>query len=164
MQTIMNEVAADMQASYPECIKETKSSNRPQALLWLLIAAVLLVIYNQQSEKDNTLGLLQIALIAFCAILGVYKFFSYNSKLVYIPTGGIIKKQSYSFNVSLQADISRCLEEGNTARLKAFKNDDAGGLLVEFLESEDYLFVAARMLKYEPHGYEAKTGWITMKS
>lgn len=163
MQTIINEAASTMQATYPECIKESKSSNRAQALLWLLIAVVLFVIYSQQPDKDNTLGLVQLALVAIFAVLSVYKFFSHNSKLIYVPTGSVVKKESYSFNVALLLDVLRCLEEGNTARLKALKNDDAGGLLVEFLESEDHLFLAARLFKYEPHGFEAKTDWVTMK-
>ena len=163
MQTIMNEAASAMQATYPECINETKSSNRAQAFLWLLIAVVLFVIYSQQPDKDSTLCLVQLALVAIFAVLAIYKFFSRSSKLIYIPTGSPVKKQSYSFNVALQPDVLRCLEEGNTARLKALKSDDAGGLLVEFLESEDHLFLAARLFKYEPHGYEAKTVWVTMK-
>lgn len=163
MQTNINEVAADMQATYPECINETKSNNRAQSLLWLLIAAVLFVIYSQQPDKDSTFGLIQIALIAIFAVLAVYKFFVGSSKLTYAPTGSDVNKQSYSFNVALQADIRHCLEEGNTARLKALKNDDAGGLLIEFLESEDHQFIAARLFKYEPHGYVAKTDWVTMK-
>ena len=163
MLTIMNEVPADMQATYPECIKESKSTNRAQALLWLLIATVLFVIYNQQPDKGSTLGLVQITLVAVCAILALWKFLSNGSKLTYIPTGSAVEKQSYTFNVILQPDILRCLEEGNTARLKALKNDNVGGLLVEFLESQDHLFIAARLLKYEPHGYEVKTDWITMK-
>ena len=163
MQTIMNEAASTMQATYPECIKESKSNNRAQAFLWLLIAVVLFVIYSQQPEKDSTLCLVQIALVVLCAVLAIYKFFSRSSKLTYTLTGSAIKKQSYNFNVALKADVLRCLEEGNTARLKALKNDDAGGLLVEFLESEDHLFLAARLFKYEPHGYEAVTDWVTMK-
>lgn len=163
MQTIMNEVASAMQATYPECIKESKSTHRAQSLLWLIVAVVLFVIYSQQPDKDSTLCLVQLALVAIFAVLAVCKFFGRSSKLIYIPTGSVIKKQSYSFNVALQPDVLRCLEEGNTARLKALKNDDAGGLLVEFLESEDHLFFAARMFKYEPHGYEAKTDWVTMK-
>ena len=164
MQTTINDVASDVQATYPKCIKATKSTNRAQALLWLLIAVVLFIIYNKQPDKDSTFGLIQIALIAFFAILAVIKYFVSSSKLTYTPSGSLVKKQSYNFNVSLQADILQCLKEGNTARLKAFKNDDAGGLLVEFLESEDHLFIAARLSKYEPHGYEAKTEWIIMKS
>lgn len=163
MQTITYEVAPDMQAVYPECVKESKSNNRAQALLWLLIAVVLLVIYTRQSGNDSIFGLIQIALITFFAVLAVVKFFVGGSKLTYAPTGSAIKKQSYSFNVALQPDLSRCLEEGNIACLRALKNDDAGGLLVELLESEDHLFIAARLLKYEPHGYVAKTGWVTMK-
>ena len=163
MQTNINEVAADMQATYPECINETKSNNRAQSLLWLLIAAVLFVIYSQQPDKDSTFGLIQIALIAIFAVLAVYKFFVGSSKLTYAPTGSNVNKQSYSFNVALQPDLVRCLEEGNTTRLKALKNDDAGGLLVELLESEDHQFIAARLFKYEPHGYVAKTDWVTMK-
>ena len=163
MQTIMNEYASTMQATYPECIKESKSSNRAQALLWLLIAVVLFVIYSQQPDKDNTLGLVQITLVAIFVVLAVYKFFSHGSKLIYIPTGGAVAKQTYCFSVALQPDVLRCLEEGNTARLKALKNDDAGGLLVELLESEDHLFHAACLFKYEPHGFEAKTDWVTMK-
>ena len=159
----MNETASGMKAAYPECIKESKSANRAQSLLWLIIAVVLFVIYSQQPDKDSTLCLMQLALVAISAVLAVYKFFSHSSKLVYIPTGGVVTKQSYSFNVALQPDVLRCLEEGNTARLKALKNDDAGGLLVELLESEDHLFLAARLFKYEPHGYEAKTVWVTMK-
>ena len=163
MQTIMNEDASTMQATYPECIKESKSNNRAQAFLWLLIAVVLFVIYSQQPDKDSTLCLVQLALVAIFADLAIYKFFGRSSKLIYVPTGSVVKKESYSFNVALQPDVLRCLEEGNTARLKALKNDDAGGLLVEFLESEDHLFLAARLFKYEPHGYEAKTVWVTMK-
>ena len=162
MQTIEN-VASDKQAAYPECINETKSNNRAQALWWLLIAAVLLAIYYQQPDKDNTLCLMQIALVALSVIMAVVKFCVNSSKLVYTPTGSTVSKQSYTFSVTLQADILRCLEEGNTSRLKALKTDDAGGLLVELIESEDHLFVAARLLKYEPHGYEAKTDWFTMK-
>ena len=162
MQTIEN-VASDKQATYPECIKETQSNNRAQALWWLLIAAVLLAIYYQQPDKDNTLCLMQIALVALSVIMAVVKFCVNSSKLVYTPTGSTVSKQSYTFSVTLQADIHRCLEEGNTSRLKALKTDDAGGLLVELIESEDHLFVAARLLKYEPHGYEAKTDWFTMK-
>ena len=163
MQTNINEVAADMQTTYPECINETKSNNRAQSLLWLLIAVVLFVIYSQQPDKDSTLGLIQIGLVALCFILALYKFFVGSSKLTYAPTGSVVVKQSYTFNVALQPDLLRCLEEGNTSRLKALKTDDTGGLLVEFLESEDHLFFAARLFKYEPHGYEAKTGWVTMK-
>ena len=163
MQTITHEVTAEVQATYPECIKESKSNNRAQSLLWLLIAAVLFVIYTQQPDKDTTFGLVQIALVFFFAVLAIVKFFVGSSKLTYAPTGSVVEKQSYSFNIALQSDIYRCLEEGNTTRLKALKNDDAGGLLVEFLESEDHLFLAARLFKYEPHGYEAKTDWVTMK-
>ena len=163
MQTIMNEAASAMQATYPECIKESKSTHRAQSLLWLIVAVVLFVIYSQQPDKDSTLCLVQLALVSIFVILAVCKFFGRSSKLIYISTGSVIKKQSYSFNVALQPDVLRCLEEGNTARLKALKNDDAGGLLVEFLESEDHLFFAARMFKYEPHGCEAKTDWVTMK-
>ena len=152
-----------MQATYPECIKESKSTHRAQSLLWLIVAVVRFVIYSQQPDKDSTLCLVQLALVAIFVILAVCKFFGRSSKLIYIPTGSVIKKQSYSFNVALQPDVLRCLEEGNTARLKALKSDDAGGLLVEFLESEDRLFFAARLFKYEPHGYEAKTDWVTMK-
>ena len=163
MQTIINEVATDMQATYPQCINETKSNNRAQALLWLVIAIVLFVIYTQQPDKDTTLGLVQIALVGLCAVLSVVKFFSAGSKLIYAPTGSVVEKQSYCFNIALQPDLLRCLEEGNTARLKALKTDDAGGLMVEFLKSEDHLFMAARLFKYEPHGYVAKTDWVTMK-
>ena len=163
MQTIMNEDASTMQATYPECIQESKSNNRAQAFLWLLIAVVLFVIYRQQPDKESTLCLVQLALIAIFVVLAVCRFFSRSSKFIYIPTGSPVKKQSYSFNIALHPDVLRCLEEGNTARLKALKNDDAGGLLVEFLESEDHLFLAARLFKYEPHGFEAKTDWVTMK-
>lgn len=164
MQTTTYEVASDVQAAYPECVKESKSNNRAQAILWLLIAVILLVIYTQQSGNDSTLALVQIALITFFAVLAVVKFFIGGSKLAYAPTGSAIKKQSYSFNVALQPDLLLCLEEGNISRLKAFKTDDAGGLLVELLESQDHLFVAARLLKYEPCGYVAKTDWIIMKN
>ena len=163
MQTTINEVASDMQATYPQCINESKSNNRAQSLLWLVIAIVLFVIYTQQPDKDTALGLVQMALVGLCSVLAIVKFFSAGSKLIYAPTGSIVEKQSYSFNVALQPDILRCLEEGNTARLKALKNDDAGGLLVELLESQDHLFIAARLFKYEPHGYVAKTDWVTMK-
>ena len=163
MQTTMNEVATDVQATYPQCVKEIKFTNRAQALFGLLIAVVLLVIYTQQPDKDTTFGLIQIALIAVFMVLGVFKLFVGSSKLIYVPTGGVVEKHSYVFNVSLQSDILRCLEEGNTARLKALKTDDAGGLLVELLESEEHLFIAACLFKYEPHGYEAKTDWVTMK-
>ena len=93
MQTIINEAASTMQATYPECIKESKSSNRAQALLWLLIAVVLFVIYSQQPDKDSTLCLVQLALVAIFAVLSVYKFFSHNSKLIYVPTGSVVHKK-----------------------------------------------------------------------
>ena len=152
-----------MQTSYPQCITVSKSSNRVQALLWLLIAAVLFVIYSNQPDKGSTLSLIQIALIIFFAILAIVKLLINSSKLTYTPTGSIIEKQTYNFSITLQTEILYCLKEGNTSRLKALKNDDSGGLLVELLESQDHLYIAARLLKYEPYGYIEVTDWITMK-
>ena len=163
MQTTSYEVAAEVQATYPECIKESKSNNRAQALLWLVIAVVLYVIYHQQPDKESTLCLVQLALVALFTIMAVVRCFVGGSKLTYAPTGSLVTKRTSSYNIALQPDIMRCLEEGNTARLKALKSDDAGGLMVELLESEDHLFIAARLYRYEPHGYVAKTDWITMK-
>lgn len=163
VQAITNEATPKMKAPYPECIKESKSFNLTQALLWLLIGAVLFIIYSREPEKDSMLGLVQITLIILCAVMAIFKFFFSSNKLIYSPTGGIVKKRSYNFNITLQPDILLCLKEGNITRLRALKNDDAGGLLVELLESQDHLFFAARLLKYEPHGYTAKTDWITLK-
>ena len=162
MQTI-TEVASVKQATYPECLKESKSNNLVQALLWLLIAAVLFVIYSRLHDKSSLLGLIQMAIIVFCAIMGIVKLFIGNNKLTYLPTGSVVRKQSYNFNIEMKPDLLLCLEEGNVSRLRALPTDDAGGLLVELLESDDHLFIAARLSKYEPHGYVAKTDWVIMK-
>ena len=161
MQTTTFDVA-DMQATYPQCISESKSANRMQALLWAVISAVLFVIYTQQDDKGSTLGTIQITLVIVCLALALFRLFS-ASKLTYIPTGSCVSKHIYSFSTTFKEDIYRCLSEGNTSRLKAFKNDDAGGLMVELLESDDKTFTAARLLKYEPHGYIALTPWTTMQ-
>lgn len=163
MQTTTNEATLYMKASYPDCIKESKSINRVQGLLWLLIGAVLFGIYSREPEKESTLGLVQLTLITLCTVMAIFKFFFSSNKLIYSPTGSVVKKKSYSFNITLQPDILLCLEEGNMTRLRALKNDDTGGLLVELLESQDHLFIAARLLKYETFSYTAKTDWITLK-
>ena len=163
MQTTTNEAILYMKAPYPDCIKESKSINRVQGLLWLLIGAVLFGIYSREPEKESTLGLVQLTLITLCTVMAIFKFFFSSNKLIYSPTGSVVKKKSYSFNITLQPDILLCLEEGNITRLRALKNDDTGGLLVELLESQDHLFIAARLLKYETFSYTAKTDWITLK-
>ena len=101
MQTI-TEVASVKQATYPECLKESKSNNLVQALLWLLIAAVLFVIYSRLHDKSSLLGLIQMAIIVFCAIMGIVKLFIGNNKLTYLPTGSVVRKQSYNFNIEMK--------------------------------------------------------------
>lgn len=162
MENLQNEVDGNVSTAYPSSIIESKSTINPQSLLWALIAVVLFVIYSQQKDKETTLGMIQIALVLVCAIMAAVKIFIGNKKLIYQPTGCIVDKQSYYFNNTLNNDILQCLKEGNTARIKALKNDSAGGLIVELLESKDKAFTAARLLKYEPHGYEAKTNWVKM--
>ena len=162
MENLQNEVDSNVSTAYPSSIIESKSTINPQSLLWTLIAVVLFVIYSQQKDKETTLGMIQIALVLVCAIMAAVKIFIGNKKLIYQPTGCIVDKQSYYFNNTLNNDILQCLKEGNTARIKALKNDSAGGLIVELLESRDKAFTAARLLKYEPHGYEAKTNWVKM--
>lgn len=162
MENLQNEVDSNVSTAYPSSIIESKSTINPQSLLWALIAVVLFVIYSQQKDKETTLGMIQIALVLVCAIMAAVKIFIGNKKLIYQPTGCIVDKQSYYFNNTLNNDILQCLKEGNTARIKALKNDSAGGLIVELLESRDKAFTAARLLKYEPHGYEAKTNWVKM--
>lgn len=162
MENLQNEVDSNVSTAYPSSIIESKSTINPQSLLWALIAVVLFVIYSQQKDKETTLGMIQIALVLVCAIMAAVKMFIGNKKLIYQPTGCIVDKRSYYFNNTLNNDILQCLKEGNTARIKALKNDSAGGLIVELLESRDKAFTAARLLKYEPHGYEAKTNWVKM--
>lgn len=155
------EIGSDIQAAYPESINTSKSSSIKQAILWAVIAIALFVIYNQQDEKGSTLAYIQLTLILASATMSLIKLITSN-KLTYTPTGSAVEKRSYNFNITRKADILQCLEEGNTSRLKAFKNDAAGGLMVELLESCDKAFTAARLLKYEPHGYEPQTEWYIM--
>ena len=64
------------------------------------------------------------------------------------------------FNIALEGDIRQCLKEGNLSRLNALKIDNAGGILIEVLESKDKTFTAARMQKYCPEGYKPETEWV----
>jgi len=162
MQTNINEVAANMQATYPECIQESKSNHRVQSLLWALIAVVLFIIYRQQPDKDTTLGIIQITLVIVSAVWAVVKFFVGDCKLTYAPTNSPVEKTEKYYNLNLEGDIRQCLKEHNTSRLNALKTDDAGGILVETLESKDKAFTALRMQKYCPEGYRPETGWVVM--
>ena len=158
MQTTTFEVASDVQATYPECVIESKSNNRAQALLWALIAVVLFIIYRQQPDKDTTLGIVQITLVIVSAVLAVVKFFVGDRKLTYAPTNSPVEKTEKYYNLTLESDIRQCLKEHNTSRLNALKTDDAGGILVETLESKDKAFTALRMQKYCPEGYRPRQG------
>jgi len=148
--------------AYPEAVSETKSVINPQALLWALIAVVLLVIYRQQPDKDSTLGIIQVTLVLVCAVLAIVKLFAGSRKLTYVPTGSPIEKSDKYYNLNLESDIRQCLKESNTSRLNALKTDDAGGILVETLESKDKAFTAVRMQKYCPEGYRPETEWVVM--
>jgi hypothetical protein len=147
---------------YPEVINETKSIVNPQSLLWALIAVVLFVIYRQQPDKDTTLGIIQITLALVCAVLAIIKFFSNGHKLTYTPTNSPVEKTEKYYNLNLEGDIRQCMKEGNTSRLNALKTDDAGGILVETIESKDKVFMAVRMQKYCPEGYRPETEWVVM--
>ena len=162
MQTTTFEVASDVQATYPECVIESKSNNRAQALLWALIAVVLFIIYRQQPDKDTTLGIVQISLVILFTVLAIVKFFVGNRKLTYAPTNSPVEKTEKYYNLTLESDIRQCLKEHNTSRLNALKTDDTGGILVETLESKDKAFTALRMQKYCPEGYRPETGWVVM--
>ena len=162
MQTTTFEVASDVQATYPECVIESKSNNRAQALLWALIAVVLFIIYRQQPDKDTTLGIVQISLVILFTVLAVVKLFVGDRKLTYVPTNSPVEKTEKYYNLTLESDIRQCLKEHNTSRLNALKTDDTGGILVETLESKDKAFTALRMQKYCPEGYRPETGWVVM--
>lgn len=149
-------------ADYPKGVLVSKSAVNPQSLLWTLISVVLFVIYNQQVDKDNILGMIQISLVLICAVMALVKMVSGGKRLIYQPTNSVVTRECHYFNAALDNDIRQCLEEGNTARIKAFRTDGAGELMVEMLESKDKAFVAARLFRYESHSYEAKTGWTVM--
>ena len=149
-------------ATYPEAVSETKSVLNPQSLLWALIAVVLFVIYRQQPDKESTLGIIQITLVLVCAVLALVKLFAGSRKLTYTPTGSPVAKTEKYYNLTLEGDIRQCMKEGNSSRLNALKTDDAGGILVETLESKDKTFTAVRMQKYCPEGYRPETEWIVL--
>lgn len=150
--------------AYPEKIRESKSSVNPQVLLWALIAVVLFVIYLQQPDKESTLCIIQLSLIVACALLAVIKLFIRDQRLTYIPTGSLVVSEERYYNLSLEGDIRQCLREGDISRLRAFKTDDTGGIMVETLVSKDKLFTAMRMQKYYPEGYIPVTEWREMDS
>lgn len=147
-------------AAYPESVSEIKSSLNPQALLWALIAAVLLAVYSQQPDKNTTMGIIQITLVIVCAVFAVVKFCSGSRKLTYTPTNSPVTKTEKYFNIALEGDIRQCFKESDLSRLNALKVDNAGGILIEILESKDKTFTAARMQKYCPEGYKPETEWV----
>lgn len=150
--------------SYPETVSESKSVINLQSLLWAIIAVVLYVIYTQQEDKESTLCMVQLTLVALSGVMALVKLFSGNKKLVYTPTGSTITQEQYYYNVERESDILKYLKEGNIERIMKMKTDDAGGILVETLESQDKAFVALRMSKYTLGGYEPRTEWVVMKS
>ena len=150
------------ETAYPEVINEIKSIINPQSLLWTLIAVVLFVIYRQQPDKGTTLGIIQITLVLVCAVLALVKLFAGGRKLIYTPTNSQVDRTEKYYNIALEGDIRQCMKEGNTSRLNALKTDDAGGILVETLESKDKVFMAVRMQKYCPEGYRPETDWVVM--
>lgn len=164
METLHNEDTIFGITSYPENVSETKSVINLQSLLWALIAIVLYVIYTQQSDKEGTLGMVQLTLVAVCGVLALVKLFSGNKRLVYTPTGSTITQEQYFYNTERESDILKNLREGNAERIMKMKTDNAGGILVETLESQDKAFVALRMSKYTLGGYEPRTEWVVMKS
>lgn len=157
-----NEVQNLNENTYPEAVSEVKNAVNLQSLLWTLIAVVLFIIYRQQPDKDTTLGIIQITLVLVFAILALVKLFTGNHKLIYTPTGSPITRAEKYYNIALESDIRQCIKEGNTSRLNALKTDDAGGILLEALESKDGVFTAVRMQKYCPEGYRPETGWVVM--
>ena len=164
MEILHNVEAQSLNAttSYPEAVSETKSVINAQSLLWALIAAVLFVIYRQQPDKDSVLGIIQITLVLVCAVMALVKLFVGTRKLIYTPTNSPVVKNEKYYNLALEGDIRQCLREGNGSRLNALKTDDAGGILVETLESKDKTFTAVRMQKYCPEGYRPETGWVVL--
>ena len=106
------------------------------------------------------MGIIQITLVIVCVVLAVVKLFSGNRKLTYTPTNSPVTRTEKCFNIALEGDIRQCLKEGNLSRLNALKIDNAGGILIEVLESKDKTFTAARMQKYCPEGYKPETEWV----
>ena len=155
-------VGAFTRIAYPEVVSEVKNAVNAQSLFWTLIAVVLFVIYRQQPERDTTLGIIQITIVLVFAVLALVKLFMGCRKLVYTPTGSPITRAEKYYNIALENDIRQCMKEGNTSRLNALKTDDAGGILVEALESKDGVFTAVRMQKYCPEGYRPETDWVVM--
>lgn len=146
---------------YPGSVA-VKTTFNLQSILWVIIAIVLYVIYRQQPDKGTTLGIIQITLIMMCVVLAVVKLVVGARKLVYTPTNSPVTRTEKYYNRALECDIRQCLIEGNTSRLNALKIDNAGGILVETLESEDKALIAMRMHKYCPEGYRPETGWIVL--
>lgn len=151
------------ETTYPPTVSETKSALNAQSLLWALIAVVLFVIYHQQPDKSSTLCIVQLALVIICAILALIKLFVGGRKLIYLPTNSPVARTEKYYNISFEGDIRQCLKEGNRSRLNALKTDDAGGIMIETLESKDKAFHAVRMQKYLPEGYRPETEWVELK-
>lgn len=160
METLQNvEVSHLNKTAYPESVNETKSVINIQALLWTLVAVVLYVIYSQQPDKGSMLCVVQLMLVAIFLLLAVIKFFMGNRKLIYTPTGSVVLRKERYYSLALESDIRQCLREANIARLNALRTDDAGGIMVETMQSEDKVFMAMRMQKFYLEGYRPETEW-----
>lgn len=162
METTNNEAMNLNITKYPESVTETKSLLSLPGLAWAAAAAVLYILYNQQTDKDDTLGIVLISGIIVSIVIAMIKLCNGSSKLTYTPTGSPVNKELHYYNIGLEKDVMECITAGNTARLKALKTNDTGGIMIEMMESKDKAFTAARMHKHSPAGYEPQTEWYIM--
>lgn len=163
METTTNNEAMNLNiTTYPESVTETKSLLSLTGLAWAAAAAVLYILYSQLTDKDSTLGIILISGIIVSIVIAMIKLCNGSSKLTYTPTGSPVNKELHYYNIGLENDVMECITEGNTARLKALKADDMGGIMVEMMVSKDKVFTAARMHKHTPAGYEPQTEWNVM--
>lgn len=146
-----------LSSSHPNIIKRISASGVTISAILFMVG--MLVFMSTFAIADHTsalsvgLGVLGIAFMAW----GGMHFFAKNKEEVYTPTGSVVDKQSFYFNLRHLDELKRFVQTGDLNCVSEIEAQQGGNIRMDLLGTRDQQFIALQLLQFIPYMYSPIT-------
>lgn len=140
-------------SEHPSITKRTSVSKVILSLLLMLVGLAALISSNQVGKDASTLSVFLMFSGVLLIILGVSYLVWRSKETIYTPTGSVMKKKSFFFDLKHLDDLKNCILF-RTFPLKINAHSEPNGnIRLDVVFSADKKFAAVQLFQFVPYAY-----------
>lgn len=148
------------ETSHPGIVKRVSVTRLLLSISMLILGGLLFLSVFSMSDTSSALSMALMVTGAAFLLSGVFRLFWKSREVFYLPTGSVVKGDSYFFSQKDLAALSQIMENRQFDGQTNLFCESSGNVRLDALFTLDHRFAALQLFQFVPYTYTPVTSIV----